>query len=55
MSDDSFRKFRCWRPPQVYETVVRDIGGLRTQDDAVFLAAHAPVPIQQLWGPNGSG
>jgi hypothetical protein len=55
MSDDSFRKFRCWRSAQVYETVVGDIGALRTQDDAVFLAAHAPVPIQQLWGPKAGG
>jgi hypothetical protein len=55
MSDDSFRKFRCWRPAQVYETVVGNIGELRTQDDAVFLAAHAPVPIHQLWGPKARG
>jgi hypothetical protein len=55
MSDDSFRKFRCWRSAQVYETVVGDIGALRAQDDAVFLAAHAPVPIQQLWGPKAQG
>jgi hypothetical protein len=55
MSNGSFRKFRCWRPAHVYETVVGDIGALRTQDDAVFLAAHAPVPIQQLWGPKARG
>jgi hypothetical protein len=55
MSDDSFRKFRCWRSAQVYETVVGDIGALRTQDDAVFLAAHARVPIQQLSGPKARG
>lgn len=55
MSDDSFRKFRCWQPPHVYETVVGNIGELRTQDDAVFLAAHASIPIRQLWGPKARG
>ena len=55
MSDDSFRKFSCWRSAQVYETVVGNIGELRTQDDAVFLAAHAPVPVQQRWGPKARG
>jgi hypothetical protein len=55
MTDDSFQKFRCWRSAQVYETVVGDIGALRTQDDAVFLAAHAPVPIHQLSGPRAQG
>ena len=55
MSDDSFRKFRCWSTAQVQETIVGDISALRTQDDAVFLAAHAPVPLQQLWGPKAEG
>jgi hypothetical protein len=55
MSEESFRKFRCWTTAQVQETIFADIGALRTQDDAVFLAAHAPVPIQRHRGPAAQG
>ena len=55
MTDDSFRKFRCWRTAEVQQTIFSDIGSLRTQDDAVFLAAHAPVPVQRQKGPAAQG
>src|SRR5690349_14399769 len=47
MRDESFRRFRCWRTAEVQRTVLGDIGALGTQDDAVFLAAHAPVPLDR--------
>lgn len=45
MTDESFRGFRCWRSAEVQRTVLGDIGALGTNDDALFLAAHAPVPL----------
>ena len=50
MPENSFRRFRCWRTAQVHETVFGDIGSLSTQDDAIFLAAHAPVPVERTKG-----
>jgi len=47
MSDETFRRFRCWRTAVVQRTILGDIGGLGTQDDAIFLAAHAPVPLDR--------
>lgn len=52
---DSFRRFRCWQTAEVQQTIFSDIGSLRTQDDAVFLAAHAPVPVQRQKGEGGHG
>ena len=34
----------------VHETVFSDIGALTSQDDAIFLAAHAPVPVRREKG-----
>jgi len=50
MPENSFRRFRCWRTAQVHETVFGDIGWLSTRDDAIFLAAHAPVPVERTKG-----
>ena len=50
MPENSFRRFRCWRTAQVHETVFGDIGSLNTRDDAIFLAAHAPVPVERTKG-----
>lgn len=48
MTDESFRRFRCWRTAEVQRTVLGDIGALGSRDDdAVFLAAHAPVPLNR--------
>lgn len=51
MTDDSFQRFRCWRTAEVQQTIFGDIGSLREQDDAVFLAAHASVPVHRRKGP----
>ena len=50
MPENSFRRFRCWRTAQVQQTVFGDIGSLSTRDDAIFLAAHAPVPVERTKG-----
>src|SRR5271165_915510 len=50
MPESSYRRFRCWRTAQVYQTVFGDIGSLSTRDDAIFLAAHAPVPVERTKG-----
>ena len=52
---NSFRKFRCWRTPVVQDTILGDIGMLRLKADAVFLAAHAPVPVERLKGAVAPG
>jgi hypothetical protein len=52
---NSFRNFRCWRTPVVQETILGDIGMLRLKADAVFLAAHAPVPVERLKGAVAPG
>jgi hypothetical protein len=55
MTDDSFRKFRCWKTADVQQTIFGDIGWLRAQDDAIFLAAHAPIVVERQKGEGGHG
>ena len=50
MPESSYRRFRCWRTAQVHQTIFGDIGSLSTRDDAIFLAAHAPVPVERTKG-----
>jgi hypothetical protein len=50
MPEPSFRRFRCWRTPEVQQTIFGDIGSLSTEDDALFLAAHATIPVERTKG-----
>jgi hypothetical protein len=52
---DGFRNFCCWRSPVVQKTIFGDIGVLGTEADAVFLAAHARVPITRDKGIPAEG
>lgn len=49
--DEEFRRFRCWDTARVQRTVFGDIAGLGLAADPVFLAAHTPMRVVQLAGP----
>jgi len=45
------KKFVCWQPSAIAETVYIDIGGLPMALDPLFLAAHTPSRVKHLEGP----
>lgn len=51
MTLDTIEKFRCWSGESVGQTVFPDIGALASDSDAVFLAAHTPVDLEHIKGP----
>jgi hypothetical protein len=55
MTDDPFRRFRCWTTPKVQRTVFGDIAWLGLDADAVFLAAHTSLEIEQIHGVRRAG
>src|ERR1022692_1519942 len=52
---DALRNFCCWQAPTVQRTIFGDIGALATEADAVFLAAHAQIPIRRDKGTPAEG
>ena len=50
MSAETMEKFRCWSAEEVAGTVFSDIGGLASDADAIFLAAHTPVELARKKG-----
>ena len=50
MTDDPFRRFRCWNTGEVQRTIFGDIASLGLDADAVFLAAHTSLDIEQIRG-----
>lgn len=51
MTSKTMEKFRCWSGETVGQTVFSDIGALASDADAVFLAAHTPVVLDHVKGP----
>ena len=50
MSTRSFENFCCWDSGLVQETLLTNIGNLGLDEDAVFLAAHSEIPLEQTKG-----
>jgi hypothetical protein len=48
------KRFVCWGERAVGETIFIDIGALPTSYDSLFLAAHTPVRVAHLVGPEVS-
>jgi hypothetical protein len=55
MPDDPFRRFTCWTIPIVQKTLFGDIASLGLDADAVFLAAHTSLEVEQLKGVRKPG
>ena len=55
MTDDPFRRFRCWSTGEVQRTIFGDIAWLGLDADAVFLAAHTSLEIEQVRGVQQPG
>lgn len=51
MSSEAMTGFRCWGAESIGETVFSDIGALSGDADALFLAAHTPVKLEHVKGP----
>jgi len=49
---ESFENFCCWDSGSVQETLLTNIGHLGLDEDAVFLAAHSEIPLDQKKGLN---
>lgn len=47
----TMKGFRCWSSASVGQTVYSDIGALPSDADAVFLAAHTPMSLSHVKGP----
>jgi hypothetical protein len=48
---EGMKKFACWEPSAVADTVFIDIGALPVSLDPLFLAAHTPARVDHLEGP----
>jgi hypothetical protein len=46
------KKFACWGPSAIADTVFIDIGALPVSMDPLFLAAHTPSRVAHLEGPS---
>lgn len=55
MTDDPFSRFRCWNTGEVQRTIFGDIAWLGLDADAVFLAAHTSLEIEQIRGVQQPG
>jgi hypothetical protein len=50
MTEDQFRRYRCWTTPNIQHTVFGDIASLGLDADAVFLAAHTSLQLEHVKG-----
>jgi hypothetical protein len=55
VTDDPFRRFRCWNTSEVQRTIFGDIAWLGLDADAVFLAAHTSLDIEHVRGVRQPG
>lgn len=55
MADDPFSRFRCWNTGEVQRSVFGDIAWLGLDADAVFLAAHTSLDVEQIRGVQQPG